>query len=421
MNFATSYFTRYQSHAPFFTEQPDGDLKMVVVIPCYDDECVFETLRTLDNANPVQSKIEVIVVVNSGEKTPEDIVERNRTIFNRLRRQAQEAYYAHFRVLPIWVEGTVKKKAGVGFARKVGMDEAVRRFAAINHPQGLIVSLDADTLVANNYLQVAEKAYKNKSAHCFTFQFQHHFDPDRYSDDVIQAGKLYEIYLRYYRLALKLVKVPFAIHTIGSCFAVRAEAYIKLGGMPVRQAGEDFYFLQKAVKMHPVCEMTERIVFPSPRISERVPFGTSIAIRKIVEERRYNVYNFELFKRLKIFYDLFPVLEKEDVQADIPSEIMEFIERDGWYDSLSECRKYSSSSETFLKRMYDRFDGFFIIKFLNSFDENSPFPPVDVQEAARNIIPSNSPEEEEFPPLSKRFGEVLDNLYERILSLDCKH
>ena len=423
MDFASSYFTRYTAFSPFFAERPDGDLKIVIVIPCYDDDCVFETLYSLDKVKPIQSKIEVIVVVNSGERTPVEVVARNRTIFNQLQQQAQEAYYSHFRLLPIWIEGTVRKKAGVGFARKAGMDEAVRRFAAINCPQGLIVSLDADTLVAENYLQVAEKAYKNRTSHCFTFQFQHCFDPERYSNDVIRACKLYETYLRYYRLALKMVKVPYAIHTIGSCFAVRAETYIKLGGMPVRQAGEDFYFLQKAVKMHPVCEMPERIVFPAPRISERVPFGTSVAIRKIIAEGRYDVYNFELFKRLKVFYDLFPALEKEDLQESIPSGVIEFIGRDNWNESLEECRRYSSSSSAFLKRMYDKFDGFFIIKFLNSFDEKSAFPPVDVREAARNIIEihSSPPLEESGVVPSEELGEASDNLYERILSLDCKH
>ena len=409
MNFATSYFTRYKSLPPFFAERerPDEDLKIIAVIPCYDDACVFETLHSLDNTHPVQSKVEVIVVVNAGERTPAEVVERNRTIFNRLQRHAQTAYYTHFRLLPVWIEGTVKKKAGAGFARKAGMDEAVRRFATIDRPQGLIVSLDADTLVAENYLQVAERAYKNKSARCFTFQFQHHFDPDRYSDDEIRAGKLYEIYLRYFRLALKMLKVPFAIHTIGSCFAVRAEAYIKLGGMPVRQAGEDFYFLQKAVKMHPVCQIPERIVFPAPRLSERVPFGTSVAIRKIIAEGRFDVYNFELFKQLKMFYDLFPAMEREDMTAHIPSGIMEFIGRDGWHDSLSECRRYSSSSGAFLKRMYDRFDGFFVIKFLNSFDAASAFPAMDVNEAAKSFLSHHGIRND-------------DSLYVQFLTLDCE-
>ena len=44
------------------------------------------------------------------------------------------------------------------------------------------------------------------------------------------------------------VGYPDSIYTIGSAFAVRAEAYMKQGGMNRRQAGEDFYFLYKLTK-----------------------------------------------------------------------------------------------------------------------------------------------------------------------------
>ena len=425
MSFATPYFTRYKSLPPFFTEQPDEDVHIIVMIPCYDDAFIFETLRSLENAHPIASKTEVIVVVNSGETTPKEIVERNRTIYNKLQQQANTACYAHFQLLPLWIEGTAKKKAGVGFARKAGMDEAVRRFAAIGLPQGLIVSLDADTLVAPNYLEVVEKAYKDTSAHCFTFQFRHLFDTERYSEDEIRACKLYEIYLRYFRLALKTLNVPYAIHTIGSCFAVRAEAYTKLGGMSVRQAGEDFYFLQKAVKMHPIREINECVVFPAPRVSDRVPFGTGASVRNIVKAGHYRVYNFELFRLLKKFYDLFPALEQEDIQEKIPQEIIAYIRRKSFNDSLAECRKYASSPNAFKKRMYDKFDAFFIVKFLNSFDSTSNFPPVDVLEAARmmideikdslNVVANNIHHQ---PKTRYKDHNELNMIYEQIFSLD---
>lgn len=404
MNFATPYFARYKALPSFFFDQPDENIKIIVMIPCYDDEFIFETLTSLDKANRIASKFEVLVVVNSGERTPTEIIERNKSIYNRLLQQSIMAHYKNFRLLPVLVEGTVKKKAGVGFARKVGMDEAVRRFAAIDNPEGLIVSLDADTLVAPDYFQVVEKASKREET-CFTFQFQHYFDEENYTQNEIHACKLYEIYLRYYRLALKTLDVPFAIHTIGSCFAIRAGVYTKLGGMPVRQAGEDFYFLQKAVKMNAVCELKESIVYPSPRISERVPFGTGASVRNIVAEKTYCVYNFELFGLLKSFYELFPVLKHTNVQDKIPVEIINFIGLTTFNDLLDECRKYSSSSKTFLKRMYDKFDAFFIVKFLNSPDHKKAFPPVDILEAGNALL--------------RYYGKVPgQDLYRQILLLD---
>jgi hypothetical protein len=386
MNFATHYFTRYKALPPFFHDKPEDGLGIVVIIPCLDDDFIFRTLDSLESAKAIQRKTEVIVHVNSGEKTSLETVEKNRRIFDGLTRKAVAGFYKRFRLLPLITEGTAKKKAGVGFARKTAMDEAVRRFAAADHPEGLIVSLDADTLVAENYFQEIERVLAERRAACFTFQFRHDDDTTCYAPEVIHACRLYEIYLRYYRLALKTFGFPFAIHTIGSCFAIRADAYVKLGGMTPRQAGEDFYFLQKAVKMHPVCELKCPIVFPSPRISNRVPFGTGPSVRTIVENGGYSVYNVELFRLLKAFYELFPAMEQRDLRKQIHPEILNYIGEAAFDRILAECRNYSSTSKAFVKRMYDHFDAFFIVKFLNTFNDSVLYPPTDVLEAGRILL-----------------------------------
>ena len=405
MNFAAHYFERYKALPPFFYDEPDKELRIVVIIPCIDDDFIFNTLDSLDSADTIDAKIEVIVNVNSGENTPGDIIERNRIIFGGLKQKAESGYYRNFRLLPMIVEGTVKKKSGVGFARKTAMDEAVRRFAAVNNPDGLIVSLDADTVVSGKYFQEIERAMCDDSFGCFTFQFKHNNDMDVYPEDVINACKMYEIYLRYYRLSLKTFDFPFAIHTIGSCFAIRAEAYIKLGGMTPRQGGEDFYFLQKAVKMHPVYEVREPIVFPSPRVSHRVPFGTGPSVHQIIEKGGYEVYNPMLFGLLKDFYELFPALEQADIENKIPAEIMHYIGRENFDSKLSECRTYSSSSKAFVKRMFDNYDAFFIVKFLNTFNNSSYYPPVDVLKASEKLL---------------RYYSVdkINDIYEQIFILD---
>ncbi|MDR1097105.1 MAG: hypothetical protein LBL57_03130 [Tannerella sp.] len=406
-NFATHYFERYRALPPFFCDRPpDREPGIIVIIPCMDDGFIFRTLDSLESASPVSPQIEVIVHVNSGERTPPEVIERNRTIFDGLKQKAVAGFYKRFRLLPILTEGTAKKKAGVGFARKTAMDEAVRRFAAANNPEGLIVSLDADTLVAGAYFQEMEEAMKKSRAACFTFQFRHCYDARRYSPEVIRACKLYEIYLRYYRLALKTFDSPYAIHTIGSCFAVRADAYVKLGGMTCRQGGEDFYFLQKAVKMHPVYEVKTPVVFPSPRVSNRVPFGTGPSVRNIIEKGYYKVYNFELFRLLKTFYELFPAMRQNDLKKQIPPEILAYLGDRSFDEILAECRTYSSSSKTFVKRMYDSFDAFFIVKFLNTFNNSAVYPPVDVLEAGRTLLDCYGVDGEH------------NNVYEEIMLLD---
>ena len=72
--------------------------------------------------------------------------------------------------------------------------------------------------------------------------------------------------------------LPYSYHTIGSAFAVTAKAYARQGGMNRRKAGEDFYFINKLIKGENFGEITNTTVFPSPRTSNRVPFGTGKAI-----------------------------------------------------------------------------------------------------------------------------------------------
>ena len=384
--FASHYFTRYKALQPFFHDTPNEDTGIVVIIPCIDDEFIFNTLNSLEQAYTVETKIEVIVNVNSGENAEQEVIERNRAIFNELEQKVSGGFYKNFRLLPILVEGTVKKKAGVGFARKTAKDKAVRRFDAINKPEGMIVSLDADSLVAKNYFLEIQDLLKNNPAHCFTFEFCHNYDENIYPQDVINACRMYELYLRSYRIALKTINFPFAIYTIGSCFAIRANAYIKLGGMTTRQGGEDFYFLQKAVKMHPVYEVEKKLVFPSPRVSNRVPFGTGPSVRNIIERGYLNVYNIRLFQLLKAFFELFPAMKNEDVKNLIPVEVMNFIGSDSFDRVLHECRKYSSSQKAFVKRMYDNYDAFFVVKFLNSFNESTDYPLMNIYDFGKRLM-----------------------------------
>lgn len=412
MDFATHYFSRYKALPAFFDDKPDARTGIIVIIPCFDDEFVFHTLDSLENAFPARTEVEVIVNVNSGENVPMDIVERNRLIYNKLATISISRKYKNFRLLPILVEGTVRKKAGVGFARKTAMDEAVRRFAVIGRPDGLIVSLDADSLVDREYFREIEAAASDSTADCFTFQFRHNFDLALFDREIVDACRLYEIYLRYYRLALRTFDSPFAVHTIGSCFAIRAEAYTKLGGMPPRQGGEDFYFIQKAVKMRRVHEIRRQIVIPSPRVSNRVPFGTGPSVGNIIRNGgRYFVYNFGLFGLLRQFYELIPEMWDKDVNSLIHSDIMSHIGRAAFDSTLDECRKYSASTKAFIKRMYDVFDAFFIVKFLNTFNQaaaDNPFPPVDVLSAAGELL--------SYRGIS--VSSNADEIYEKIVALD---
>lgn len=404
MNIAESYYERYSVAPKIFDDNPRSDTGIIVVIPCYDDEFVFTTLQSLDSAQMPSCSVEVIVVVNSAEDTDVAVVDKNRRIYASL--CEKKSSYQNFKLLPYIIEGVPHKIAGVGNARKVGMDEAVWRFASIENPRGVIVSLDADCLVSEDYFtEIYSRFYcsKDKPSAC-TLQYKHNFDENLYSEQEIAACRKYEMYLRYFRLAQKVAGIPVCMHTIGSCLAVTAEAYVKMGGMSRRQAGEDFYFLQKLAQQSLVAAICKPIVSPSPSVSERVPFGTGRSVKKIIDNGSCKVYNFGLFLLLKKFYSSFAELFDNE-SCEIPNEVIEFVGEQKFKALVDECRNNTSDRKSFVKRMFAKFDVFFMIRFLNSFGESSKYPAVEVEDAVIQLL--------DYYGLS-----YADNLYDSVFSLD---
>ncbi len=412
MSFAQNYFGRFKTGDKIFNTDPCSNTGIIVVIPCYNDSFIFETLNSLNEAKPASVKTEVIVIVNSGENTPEEIVNINRDIFEKLQVCQETEVYNNFKLLIHLIENTPKKFAGVGNARKTGMDEAVHRFNSIEKPDGIIISLDADCLVSKNYFESIENYYsQNKKSGACTLQFKHDFDTDKFDNNVIDACKLYEIYLRYFRLSLKFCEFPYPLHTIGSCFSVKAESYIKAGGMSQRQGGEDFYFLHKLAPMTTVGTISETLVFPSPRISDRVPFGTGPAVNKIINENQFLVYNFELFQILKKFYSNFESIydSKSNFLSAIPMEIIHFTDKNTLETTINECRQNTNNLSAFIKRLFSKFDAFFAIRFLNSFDTDSNFPPIDVITACTMLFHALN--------IDNNY-QTIDEYYDAILLID---
>lgn len=383
----SKYFERHNGHPAFSTATPLPGTGIIVVIPCYDDAYIFKTLESLENTFEGRCAVEVIVVVNSGKESPQEIKENNRRIFRTLYEQSKNNYYQRFTLLTVLLEDIPRKKAGVGYARKAGMDEAVRHYMSLDHPDGIIASLDADCLVAQDYFIQLESVFSSKTGAC-VLQFQHNFDTSVFSKEEIEACKLYETYLRYFRLSLSSTGFPYCFHTIGSCFAVTAKTYINSGGMPQRQGGEDFYFLHKTAQSVDIKTINKPLVFPAPRVSTRVPFGTGPTVSNIITQGNYTVYNFRLFPILEKFFSAIPAFFRSDVPdfSGIPSEIIDFFGAAYLKDTIIECKSNSKEEKTFCKRFFSHFNALAIIKFLNSFDESSAFPPQHINEAANCLI-----------------------------------
>lgn len=163
------------------------------------------------------------------------------------------------------------RDGGVGTARKIGMDAALAILSGRGPGGGVICCLDADTFVMENYLAAvyAHFAITNDPAAVTGYAHRKPLDPR-----LLASICRYEIFLRAYVIGLSFAASPYAFHAIGSTMSCTAEAYAAVRGMNRRTAAEDFHFLDKLAKLRRVGHIGDTTVFPSPRTSHRVPFGT---------------------------------------------------------------------------------------------------------------------------------------------------
>jgi len=290
-----------------------------------------------------------------------------------------------FFLTPILIENLEGHQTGAGLPRKLGMEEAIRHFDG--NKSGIIVSLDADCLVAPNYLTEIHRNFEAYGLHSATIEFHHPVEHLAAFDPLRIAASNYEKYLRYYRLALEYCGYPYPYFTIGSAFAVTAETYRKAGGMGKQQSGEDFYFLQKVFPLGKTRFIDTTCVYPAARTSDRVPFGTGPALQKMLTENRLSkfTYKADAFKTLKAFFDRIDLLFKKQEKAveeciqDLPEYLLLFLREDGFISKIAEINRHTASLPNFRKRFFLYFSAFKILKYLN-YVHPAYFELADVQE-----------------------------------------
>jgi len=369
--FADNYIQRNQVQVEI-PVPPHPGLGMVVVIPCYHEPDILLTLQSVADCQHPACHVEVIVLINHSESESEAVKAENfhtRQIINDWIEKQKHEQIKFYAIGPVNLK---KKWAGAGLARKKGMDEAVVRFNHIDNPDGIIISLDADTLVERNYLKEIENYYRLNTSHAgATISFNHQVDG--LSNRHLQGIRLYEKYMDYYKSALGYTGYPYAMFTVGSAFTVRAWGYVKRGGMNRRKAGEDFYFLQNLVQVGTVGEISSTVVHPSARLSDRVPFGTGPLLQKWLEgkEDMTITYNFDAFIDLKVFFDVVESLygislnQYNKLLDEMPLPVHSFLKDTGFWHDLETLNRNCASLSSFVPRFYHTFNAFRILKFLN--------------------------------------------------------
>jgi hypothetical protein len=159
-----------------------------------------------------------------------------------------------------------------------------------------------------------------------------------------------------------------------------------------RKAGEDFYFLHKVAPQGDLLEVNDTTVYPSARISDRVPFGTGKAQSEWKRNARYFTYNPLIFNDLKCFISsinrLSELSDKETYSSwllSMPEAVKAFLVQENFEEKLVEIRKNTRNEAAFQKRFYAWLDGFKVLKFVH-FARDHFYPQVPIEEASRQLL-----------------------------------
>ena len=364
----------------------------MVVIPCYDEPDVQQTLDSLRRCRRPPGAVEVVLVWNASERDGEDLRRRNQEMMERVDAWRARHEEPRFRFRSLNFPRLPARHAGVGLARKMGMDEAVARFAAVANPHGIIASLDADCTCDADYLTSLWSHFeRHPNTRACTIYFEHALSGPL-GDDLYRAVTRYELYLRYYRHGLQYAKFPFAHYTLGSCLAVRCDFYARHGGMNRRKAGEDFYFLSKFMAVGGVSENTSTRVMPGVRASTRTPFGTGRALHDHLGTAGGPRATYDA----RVFRDLADLVAAVDSYYEVPagewqtraplSDCMNaFLLAHGMLEKHAEIRANCASRESFTKRFFQWFDGLRALKFIHHATRHA-YPRQPLEQACLTLL-----------------------------------
>lgn len=367
----------------------DCHYSSALVIPAYNESGDF-----IDNLEHLHSskKFLLVLIINQPEDSPaclanDRLEEHLQQHFSTLWQDPQQPITLfegkHFDILRVSrfrLGNQIPIKQGVGLARKIGADIVCQLIEQDQIDSPWIFSSDADAMLPSDYFDSANQ----QQAAALIYPHQH---IGICGGALSLAAQLYDRSLDYYVAGLYWAGSPYAFHTIGSCIAIDYQRYTQVRGFPRRAGGEDFYLLNKIRKTGEIISLNSSRIKLLARESDRVPFGTGPALKKInayeTPEKDYLFYHPWLFHYLQcwlnVILQLWPQqMETTDIKntteeliiaaAKKPidaSILIETLSALGYKKAIEHAIKHSNTEGVFLQHMMNWFDGFKTLKFLH--------------------------------------------------------
>ena len=356
---------------------PSRKYSQLVVIPALDElEYVEDTLNSIAG-NSAESLLDtaVIVVVNNSANTPNEKVDNNQELLRLFRTHVLDCAT---KINLFWIDASstgleIQGDGGVGTARKIGMDGMLPFLTN----EALIFSLDADTLVSDNYLSAARGWFDdNPTIPTGVIHFEHRFD----SDNTKQAIIDYELFMRQFTIGLRQINSWYDYYSIGSAIVIRSVDYVKAGGMRIKNGGEDFYFMQAARKIGSVGGINSTTVYPSARVSDRVDFGTGPKMQQLVDGDEIRGYNPEVFQTTLSLFKIVDRLDPEQFEflseafeAELPIVACQFFSDSNFNKVWGKVyRNTPKTVEKLVGAFHIWFDALRTLRFVHHLEEGDP-------------------------------------------------
>jgi hypothetical protein len=379
-----AYLARDAEPEASLADRLEGSFGHAVEIPAYaETDSLFETLGSVPEG-PL-GEVLIVVVMNARADAPAaahaaNAVARERTAALASASQViSEAPPARLFTYPrgrlLLIDRAVSGHylpagQGVGLARKIGCDVILRLRNSGRLASPWIHATDADVRLPNDYFEQITGVEPGVAA--AVYSFEHRF-PD---DEVLaQAGRIFEISLRYNTLGLAWAGSPYAYEHLGSCLAVGAWSYAKTGGFPRVNAIEDFTILNDLAKMGPIRRLGGTPIELEGRISARVPVSTGRALERLVEKKgaaaAFELHHPLVFAHLAAWLRVLGAIARKsgDLEAplaELPRGIPFFradlledvLGQTGAFEAVREAIAEPADATTLLHRLHRSFDAF---------------------------------------------------------------
>ncbi|HEY3202521.1 MAG TPA: hypothetical protein VGL03_02565 [Thermoanaerobaculia bacterium] len=370
----------------------EGRFGHVLIVPAYGEgESLFDALGSVPRGP--RGETLVIVVLNARSDSPPHVHQANAAARDRLRGAASRVEeiaqervavlsYPDGKIVVIDRAGPgrfLPEGQGVGLARKVGNDFALRLYGSGRIESPWIHNTDADTVLTNDYFEQTDSIEVSGNAAALYF-FEHCFGDD---EALARAARLYEISLRYYTLGLAWAGSPYAYQNMGSCVAIRPLAYAEVRGFPKKNAAEDFYILNKLAKVGSIVRLAGAPLRLEGRISDRVPFGTGKALSQLVSRRHavsgFRLYHPLVFAHLAAWLRVLSAIARSGGQVEralgeLPCGnpffstdlLVGSLERMGAFPAMREAIARSGDAPTILRHFHAWFDALRTLKLVHA-------------------------------------------------------